>query len=254
MRSVLTSSREIAQALSRSPFQPFAHPGFCPICEKEVVFEVRDGWLRDNYLCSGCGSIPRERAITQVFKTLFPSPGVLVAHESSPAPRGFSPWLRARCPGLIQSHFWGEERPGSVQKGFRNENLEALTFADASIDVHVTQDVLEHVFDLDRVSQELHRTLRPGGAHVFTTPLVNKERPTFNRATMRDGRIEHLAPPVFHGNPISESGSLVTFDWGYDLVERIDGVVPFRTTVWIVDDLWQGIRAEYNEVLVSRKR
>jgi len=83
---------------------------------------------------------------------------------------------------------------------------------------------------------------------------VNKERPTFNRATMRDGRVEHLVPPVFHGNPISESGSLVTFDYGYDLVERIDGAAPFRTTVWIVDDLWQGIHAEYNEVLVSRKR
>jgi hypothetical protein len=71
---------------------------------------------------------------------------------------------------------------------------------------------------------------------------------------MREGRVDHLAPPVFHGNPIDESGSLVTFDFGYDLVERVDAAAPFRTTVWIVDDLWQGIRAEYNEVLVSRRR
>jgi len=254
MRSVLTSSRDIALALGRSPFQPFAHAGSCPICEKDVVFEVRDGWLRDNYLCSGCGSIPRERAITHVFRTLFPAVDGLVAHESSPAPRGFSPWLKARCPKLVQSHFWADRPPGSVHQGFRNENLESLTFADASIDVHVSQDVLEHVFDLDRVSRELQRTLRQGGAHVFTTPLVNKERPTFQRAAMREGRVEHLAPPVFHGNPIDASGSLVTFDFGYDLVERIDAAAPFRTTVWIVDDIWQGIRAEYNEVLVSRRR
>jgi len=253
MRSV-TSTREIVHALQSSPFEPFAHQGFCPICEREVRFEVRDAWLRDNYLCTGCGSIPRERAITEVFKKLYPDPSTLVVHESSPAPRGFSPWLRARCPNLVQSHYWGEQGLGTVTGGFRNENLEALTFADESIDVHVTQDVLEHVFDLAAVSRELHRTLRPGGAHVFTTPLVNKNRETFTRAVMRAGAIEHLAPPVFHGNPISQSGSLVTFDFGYDLVERIDGDAPFRSSVWIIDDIWQGIRAEYNEVLVSRRR
>jgi hypothetical protein len=84
--------------------------------------------------------------------------------------------------------------------------------------------------------------------------MVNKDRPTFTRATMSGGQVQHLAPPVFHGNPISEGGSLVTFDYGYDLVERIDDAAPFRTTMWIIDDLWQGIRAEYNEVLVSHRR
>jgi SAM-dependent methyltransferase len=253
MRPLLTNGRDIALALESSPFKPFAHPGFCPICETEVLFEVREAWLRDNYLCSVCGSIPRERAIARVFRTLFPAPAALVVHESSPAPRGFSPWLRTRCPGLVQSQYWGNEPPGALREGFRNENLESLTFADTSVDVHVTQDVLEHVLDLEQVTRELFRTLRPGGAHVFTTPLVNKERPTFTRATRRAGRVEHLAPEVFHGNPISESGSLVIFDFGYDLVERLDAAAPFRTTIWIVDDLWQGIRAEFNEVLVSRR-
>jgi len=40
--------------------------GHCPICEKDVVFCSKHAWLRDHFFCSGCGSIPRERALMQV--------------------------------------------------------------------------------------------------------------------------------------------------------------------------------------------
>ena len=33
-----------------------------------------------------------------------------------------------------------------MRDGVRCENLEALTFADSSIDLHVSQDVFEHLF------------------------------------------------------------------------------------------------------------
>jgi hypothetical protein len=250
----LSSLREIEAAIRASPFQPFEHDGFCPLCEREVVFTVRDAWLRDNYLCSGCGSIPRERAIATVFQRIRPGAPALRIHESSPGPRGFSPWLRQRFPGLVQSHYWSREPPGSEVRGFRNENLEALTFRDASLDVHVTQDVMEHVFDLPRVASELYRTLVQGGVHIFTTPLTSKAQPTRQRARVRDGQVEHLVtPPAFHGNPIDEAGSLVTYDFGYDIVELIARGAPFRSSIWVVDDLWQGIRAEFNEVIVSEK-
>ena len=48
-------------------------------------------------------------------------------------------------------------------QGVRCENLEELTFPDESIDLHISQDVMEHVFQPKRAFAEIARTLRPGG-------------------------------------------------------------------------------------------
>lgn len=51
--------------------------------------------------------------------------------------------------------------------GYRCENLKQLTFVDETIDLHITQDVLEHVLRLGRAFAEIARTLKPGGAHIL---------------------------------------------------------------------------------------
>lgn len=62
---------------------------------------------------------------------------------------------------------------------------------------------MEHVFYPGNTFREIARTLRPGGANIFTVPLVNKNAPTKVRATLnKEGQIEYLDKPVYHGNPI----------------------------------------------------
>ena len=109
--------------------------------------------------------------------------------------------------------------PGETHaSGWRCENLEALSFADAAFDLVVTQDVMEHMFDPAKAFAEIARTLKPGGAHVFTVPIVRKDQPTQVRARRDDqGTVRHLLPETYHGNPIDEKGSLVKVDWGYDI-------------------------------------
>ncbi len=137
---------------------------------------------------------------------------------------------------------------------FRCENLEALTFADESIDLHITQDVLEHVLHPSKAFSEIARTLRPGGAHLFTVPIVNKYKQSKLRARAKeDGHIFHLEPPVYHGNPISDEGSLVTVDWGFDICRHIFESCGLFTHLVSIDDLSKGIRAEYIEVLITVK-
>jgi ubiquinone/menaquinone biosynthesis C-methylase UbiE len=34
----------------------------------------------------------------------------------------------------------------------------------------------------EQVFREIERTLKPGGAHIFTVPLVRKEKPTSKKA------------------------------------------------------------------------
>ena len=118
----------------------------------------------------------------------------------------------------------------------------------------VTQDVFEHIFDVDAAFREIRRTLRPDGAHIFTTPLVNKARPTECRASRAaDGSVRHHAEPEYHGNPVDPQGSLVTWHFGFDLAARILERTRMSTVMFSYDRLDLGIRAEYIEVLMSLK-
>lgn len=187
-------------------------------------------------------------------ETHFPRWRSLTIHESSPGNRGASRRLSKECAQYTPSQFFPNRKPGSMVGKFRCENLEALTFADESIDLHVTQDVLEHVLHPSKVFSEIARTLKPGGAHIFTVPIVNKSRPSKLRARLSDeGQIINLEPPVYHGNPINDEGSLVTIDWGFDICRHIFEACGLFTHLVFIDDLSKGIRAEYIEVLITAK-
>jgi len=227
--------------------------GRCPACLEDVSFVSRDLWLRDHFLCSHCGCIPRERALMSVIESFRPSWREELIHESSPVPRGASLRLSRECPGYLPSQYFPDQPPGTAVQGIRCENLEALSFADNSVDLHVTQDVFEHLFHPLRAFREIARTLKPGGMHIFTTPLVRKALPSRLRARLEGGEIRHLEPEEYHGNPVGDGRSLVTVDWGFDICRHIHAACGLFTHLIQIDDLSRGIRAEYIEVLVSVK-
>ena len=138
--------------------------------------------------------------------------------------------------------------------GFRNENLEAQTMQDQSCEIVITQDVMEHVNEPAKVFAEVARTLKPGGAYFFTTPtykeLVASERRAMYRA---DGTIEHLAEPEYHGNPIDDAGSLVTFHFGYDLAQLASEWSSMNMEMARFHDHHHGIIGEFTEVYMLRK-
>jgi len=230
--------------------------GFCPICEHQVTFRSKHEWLRDHFICPRCQSIPRERALMQVIKTFYPDYKNLSIHESSPGNRGASVALRQACSQYTASHYYPDISPGEMhsKNKFRCENLEELTFPNESFDLFVSQDVMEHIFNPEKAFKEISRVLKPGGAHIFTVPLVNKEKASECWASMNNNdQIINHHKPEYHGNPIDKKGSLVTMHWGYDIAEFIMLAAGTPTTVVMIDNLELGIRAEYIEVLVSRK-
>lgn len=185
--------------------------------------------------------------------TFFPDWREKIIHESSPAKRGASVRLAQHCRNYIGTQFFPGARPGSLVDGVRCEDLEALSFEDNSIDLHVTQDVFEHIFHPERAFKEIARTLRPGGMHIFTTPLVRKAGASKVCAAIENGKIIHLEKPEYHGNPISGDGSLVTMKWGYNICDIIFEATGLFTQLIYVDALELGIRAELIEVLVTKK-
>lgn len=228
--------------------------GFCPICESSATFAAAHDWFRDHLLCSGCGSIPRERALALVLSRMFPRWRRARIHESSPADRGVSPKLARECRRYLPSQLFPGETLGELVQGVRNENLEHQTFADASFDLVITLDVMEHVNEPDRVMSEVCRTLRPGGSYVFTAPTYKTRVESERRARyLADGTVEHLAEPEYHGNPVSEKGSLVTFRYGYDFPELIHAWSGLRVEVARFHDPHHGVIGEMTEVYVCTK-
>jgi SAM-dependent methyltransferase len=135
---------------------------------------------------------------------------------------------------------------------FRCEDLEAQTFADGMFDLVITQDVFEHVLDPGRAFAEVTRTLKPGGAHVFSVPWYQGQD-TVVRAVRENGAVKHLLPPDYHVNPIDDRGSLVVTEWGRDFCDFIFQASGMMTTVFWMNDRSCGIVGEFLEVFVSRK-
>ena len=227
--------------------------GVCPICCTETTFTSHHAWLRDHFVCDTCGSVPRERALFAVLLDLRPDWQQAVIHESSPSIRGASARLMRDCAEYTYSYYFPGVPAGSLEKGARCENLEALTFADETFDIFVTQDVLEHVFHPLDVFREVARTLKPGGIHVFTVPITRYREPSRRRARLGAGGVEHLLPAEYHGDPVNDGGALVTVDWGWDISQQIFDSSGLFTHVFHIDDLTRGIRAAHIEVFATMK-
>ncbi len=229
--------------------------GYCYCCDKKVFFSSKDEWLRDNYACENCGSIPRERALTYCIETFFPNWKDLTIHESSPINRGASLKLKNNVAQYSASHYFKDHPLGeSHESGFINQDLEKMTFVAESFDLFITQDVMEHIFNPAKAFSEIARILKPGGAHIFTVPLINKNNPSETWAVLNsDGSVSFVGNPEYHDSSIEKKGSIVTMHWGYDITNFILEHSGLYTTIVYIDNIDFGIRAEYIEVLISRK-
>ncbi|MCQ6344192.1 hypothetical protein NPM06_32650, partial [Bacillus cereus] len=66
--------------------------------------------------------------------------------------------------------------------------------------------------------------------------------------------IEYIEEPIYHGNPIDENGSLVTFDCGQDMIEYIYTHTNMYTIVYLQKDRSLGLDAEFLHVFISKKQ
>lgn len=97
-----------------------------------------------------------------------------------------------------------------LANGVTNQNLECLTFPDASLDILITSDVMEHVRLDDRAHREIHRVLRIGGIYIFTVPHNRAWDKTLTRVQVTDpndpSKDVHLLEPEYHGDTNSDGG------------------------------------------------
>jgi SAM-dependent methyltransferase len=241
-----------ARYLARHAIQGRMTIGHCPICERRTAFCKEGSWLRDQFKCTRCSSIPRWRAMIVVLQRFFPNWREMTIHESSPAGAA-SDKIARECKSCVQTHWFPDVPPGEMRLAYRCENLEQQTFSDATFDLVVSQDVFEHVLDPASGFREVARTLKSGGAHVFTIPWYYW-KPTLVRASRDEmDKICYHAKPEYHGNPLDANGSLVVTEWGADFCDFIFKSSGLMTTAVHIRDTKQGIDADFIEVFISRK-
>jgi SAM-dependent methyltransferase len=187
----------------------------------------------------------------------------LEIHESSPGfrhgYRGASSRLKQEAEHYSTSQYDTSMKMGAINPayGYRAENLESLTLPNSSCDLFLTQDVFEHIFHPDKAIAEIARVLKPGGAYMMSVPIQNKLSPSRRRAIINDstGEITHLSKPVYHGGSLDgeASRSLVTVDWGYDILDYLSFHSRLPVSMIYIDDVTRGIRAEMVDIIMMRK-
>lgn len=203
--------------------------GWCDVCRGATAFAC--DWhgadqdrpnYRERLLCPGCSLNTRQRAVLGLLRETLaerPAPARVYAYEQ------VTPFYRALVAHFPDAVVVGSEylgaayEPGVYRDGLRHEDALRMSFADASFDVLLSNDVYEHVPDIDRALAEAARVLAPGGALIATVPFAGLPA-SRARAIVRDGEVVELLPAQYHGNPLSPRGSLVFHDFGWDLLDR----------------------------------
>jgi len=207
--------------------------GRCSVCGDVTVFrfnswsidrELLEAWgdaaadhaylRRESMFCGTCSSSLRVRMLaSSLLRALgsdagsvreaidippFASLDVLEINELGST--GSMHTVLSAHPRLVSTEYRGAEGLGTAgPDGRLNEDLTALTFADATFDVVLHSDTLEHVPDPVAAMREVRRVIRPGGVHVFTVPALVSRPATQTRAVLEADGVRHLHPPLYHG-------------------------------------------------------
>lgn len=208
--------------------------------------------MREYYRCAWCRSTPRYRAFNLVLQDRFPNWRDLIIHESSPG-GAMSEKLARLCPAYLASDYYADVPPGAAFGRSRNEDLQKQTFPDEAFDVVIAMDVFEHLPYPELAFREIARTLKVGGVLLFTVPCDFSALTVIRATISPNSKLIHHLPPVYHGNPIDEKGSLVFRDWGRDMTDIIRNSSGMETEILRIRRFCLGIEPKMNEIYISHK-
>ncbi len=219
----LRKARHAAEARLAPTELPGALPGICHVCGAPRQFRITGRHWRETLLCPKCRLWNRVRAAAH-FLDAKVKPGREASIYITEQKTSLYKALKEHYPNLEGSEYLGAECPagGRNREGIRNESLTGLTFADGSLDCILCLEVLEHIPRYEQALRECARTLRPGGALVFTVPFMLGTQATLIRAREDEaGNILHIEPPEYHGDPLKTEGCLCFYHFGWDLLDRL---------------------------------
>ncbi|MEW5789224.1 MAG: methyltransferase domain-containing protein [Pseudomonadota bacterium] len=166
--------------------------------------EVRYVDEQQGSCCTRCGSNVRSIALARAILQYLGHAGPLSSLVGDPDVRAAN-LLEINDAGTL--HPWLAQLRGHQLGSYPDLDMMAMTYPDAHFDLVVHSDTLEHVPDPEKALSEVLRILKPGGATIFTVPVI-VGRLTRNRQGL---------PASYHGRPGCESADLrVVTEFGAD--------------------------------------
>ena len=175
---------------------------------------------REGFLAAGFN--PRQRAVMDLFteapQAWSMAEARIYAHE---ALSRFALAFRGRYPRFLGSEYASDEAARRALFPIPAIDILDSGFEDQCFDIVLSNDVLEHVADLDRALEETVRILRPEGRLIATFPFRDGAEATEPKAILEDGQVRYLTTPEYHDNPADpEARSLVFQLPGWDVLAR----------------------------------
>ena len=205
--------------------------GSCSVCGAKTRF-VRNSWViprnlarvappgladRESLFCTYCGSSLRVRGFADALLATYADEARSIADLVQE--EGFRRLEIAEINSIGRMHPLLEPLPHLTYVEYPEQDLQALSYPDASFDLLLTSETLEHVPDFRRALLETRRVLRDGGRHIFTVPVD----PRLERTRSREG-----LEPIHHGRgggPFSivtrRNDMLAYTDFGRDVPELL---------------------------------
>jgi len=203
--------------------------GYCEPCEKTTSFLTDWSYsysdfpnFRERLVCSSCSLNNRQRFIAAFIKKMIKKDDTTAKIYLYEQVTDFFKYIKSEFnkADVIGSEYLGHTiKSGEIINGIRHEDALRLSFDDNVFDIVVSNDVYEHVPEPQKALKEVCRILRENGKLIFSVPFHNLEAKTKHRAIIKDNNVINILPEQYHGNPISDKGSLVFNDLGWDIID-----------------------------------
>ena len=237
----LSKNKEIAEMCQKINKQNIKHGihegeihGICSFCDKKTnfIWKSRPQYspnilFTEELFHTDCHMTARLRAVIHIFKIFEKNnpknKKIYMYEQTTPFYENFR-----NCWGddneIIGSEYMGiDKKPGEIIKGIRHEDSTNLSFEDNELDYIISNDVFEHVPDMDLSLKEAKRCLKPGGKLIFRIPIEWNREKTFKRAEFKNGEITYLAEKIYHGGfqHDGSNGSLLVYNYGRDIFDIV---------------------------------
>lgn len=191
----------------------------CPLCNcRRVMIKLDADEMAVR--CLSCEASAACMSIVSVLRKVRSNISSLDVYELSSRGALFN-YLNKEAKSLASSEYFPDLASGEFRNGVQCQDVQQLSFPDASFDMCTSTEVFEHVPDDSRGFSEILRVLRPNGVFIFTVPLHDSCTTVERAALGPNGQVQHLLDPEYHGDPIGTGRILVFRDYGRDITETL---------------------------------
>ena len=192
----------------------------CPNCGKSVFLSFAPSPFMTR--CLRCRANITNLSLIPVIAKHFQNRGInCAAYELSTYGATLN-YLKANFCEVVTSEYFPERELGVKHYGILNQDVQQLTFANASFDLVTSNQVFEHVPDDILGFKECWRVLKEHGVLIFSVPLYNLSE-TRQIAILENGNIRWLGEPEYHDSRLGGRKSAPTF-WRHsvkDILARV---------------------------------